>query len=627
MSLIPDDMLSIIIIAIVLTVLSYVTVLAIRTNKRIFTFLNKESSAIKDHPQDSALLKELHYKFGEMKEKMENDVNLETFLEEFMASYKVVNTKKPIVQELKLIQLSSSITILIGVLGTFIGLVVSLQGIEETLSDQSITSVLDGIHTAFYTSILGILASIAINVAATRFYYSQDLLQKVMLQLENYLSREDKKTVSLRLIDSMDEVKNAVENMTQSFIQLQNFSSHFEKATSNLNEFNEMFSTNTQTLSRLFGNMEEQTSRYNEQMAGINDRFDGLLAFLEDQNSIQTASVDTMKTTADQLMDFFAYQNDIQEQNRVSMQELAASMSGAENLLASYFDEQLEKQNDSFEAMTEFYNETMVSQREMLSVQKAVEEKNENYIRNVEQATTTMKDILETSSFDNIAEITKTFSANMNDMFGQFQLLIDYFGTIDQTQAEYRSFYEQVVDYTNQQEESQQQYHEQFTIYMENFNENSKEMNDVLSQTKAYQKAFIANNEALTEEMANLINHSQGMLSDSKAQMNEQQEKLGSTLNEFVTLTTTSMETLVTKLDDNLGGKMERSLEAFRIHVEMTNKILDKKMASLVEANSIHHEFESFNLQRLQQSLSDLEARIGQLTDGLDKLQTEKMMA
>ncbi len=627
MSLIPDDMLSVVIIGSVLAVLSYVTVLAIRTNKRIFTFLARESSAIKDHPEDSAILKELHYKFGEMKEKMENDVNLETFLEEFMASYKLYNTKKPIVQELKLIQLSSSITILIGVLGTFIGLVVSLQGIEETLSDQSITSVLDGIHTAFYTSILGILASISINVAATRFYYSQDLLQKVMLQMENYLSKEDKKTVNLRLIDSMDEVKNAVENMTHSFIQLQNFSSHFEKATSNLNEFNEMFSTNTQTLSRLFGNMEEQTSRYNEQMAGINERFDGLLVFLENQNSIQTASVDTMKTTADRLMDFFTYQNEVQERNRMSMEELAASMSSTETRLASYFDEQLEKQNDSFEAMADFYNETMESQREMLAGQKAIEKKNEDYIRHVEQATTTMKDILETSSFDNIAEITKTFSTNMNDMFGQFQLLIDYFGTIDQTQAEYRSFYEQVVAYTKQQEESQQQYHEQFTSYMENFNENSKEMNDVLSETKTYQQTFIANNEALTKEMASLITHSQGMLSDSKAQMNEQQEKLSMTMNDFVRLTTTSMESLVRKLDDNLGGKMERSLEEFRKHVEMTNKILDKKMASLVEANSIHHEFEAFNLQRLQQSLADLESRLGQLTDRLDTFQTEKMMA
>src|SRR5699024_5654850 len=88
-------------------------------------------------------------------EQQTESINVETFVQERFSSWKLFNM--PIVNLIKMVQMTISIFILLGVLGTFIGLTISFGSINAG-SDQlveNVASVLSGIDVAFYTSIIG----------------------------------------------------------------------------------------------------------------------------------------------------------------------------------------------------------------------------------------------------------------------------------------------------------------------------------------------------------------------------------------------------------------------------------------------------------------------------------------
>src|SRR5699024_4751258 len=124
--------------------------------KRIQTYL-KETDRMDIEP-----LNRFKEQFTEM-QKTES-VDKETFVQEKFSNWRIFNL--PVVNLIKLIQMTVSVFILIGVLGTFIGLTISLGSINSS-SDQlveNVASVLSGIDVAFYTSIFGMGFSLIMTV-------------------------------------------------------------------------------------------------------------------------------------------------------------------------------------------------------------------------------------------------------------------------------------------------------------------------------------------------------------------------------------------------------------------------------------------------------------------------------
>src|SRR5699024_12500325 len=96
-------------------------------------------------------------------------IQVETFVQEKISSWRMANI--PVVNLIKLVQMTVSVFILLGVLGTFIGLTISLVSIETT-GDQlveNVSGVLSGIDVAFYTSIVGMGFSLIMTVLVRMF--------------------------------------------------------------------------------------------------------------------------------------------------------------------------------------------------------------------------------------------------------------------------------------------------------------------------------------------------------------------------------------------------------------------------------------------------------------------------
>src|SRR5699024_6551713 len=118
--------------------------------------------------------------------RQEESVKPETFVQEKFSGWRVFNV--PVVNLIKMVQMTVSVFILIGVLGTFIGLTIALGSIDATGSQlvENIAAVLSGIDVAFYTSIAGMGLSLIMTVLI-KVFNTEYMLTDIMLKVESHL--------------------------------------------------------------------------------------------------------------------------------------------------------------------------------------------------------------------------------------------------------------------------------------------------------------------------------------------------------------------------------------------------------------------------------------------------------
>lgn len=106
----------------------------------------------------------------------------------------------------------------LGILGTFIGLVYGVNSISFSSVDMAITSVstvLDGIHTAFYTSISGIALSLIFsfiyqwyyNDMIDRMYSFIDLFHKRIIASADEQIRDKNEAYQQKVIETLEAIK------------------------------------------------------------------------------------------------------------------------------------------------------------------------------------------------------------------------------------------------------------------------------------------------------------------------------------------------------------------------------------------------------------------------------------
>jgi biopolymer transport protein ExbB/TolQ len=615
-NLLTDDSISNLIIIIIISALLLVFYIACYINFHTYRFLSRENKELDSFSGESVLLQEIESKFNEIKNKTENDINIQTFIEEYVSGFKHKRNLLKMVQDLKLIQTIGSTSILLGVLGTFIGLVFSISKIDGSLVENSIMGILNGIHTAFYTSIAGILVSIAISLM-TRIWNNDHLLLRILLKIENRLILNNRKSVDMRLVDSMQDVKYSVEKMTSAFLSIENFSKGFEAASLNLNQFNDMFSANTQTLSSIFSDMEKFTVSFNTKMDSVDNHFASLISFMEKQEEIQAYSVDSLTKISTNLEQFMESQNTYQSKSESALHTVTETLDRTSIELKGYLSDNLDKLHGAFGAMSDFYEETIQSHKRLIQSQEAIEHKNTGLIETVLQATVTMRDVLESSSFEHIHEISMQFNTNIHEMNKQFADLISYFKNIEDVQQEYKILYGKVVNSMTQQDQNLQKQQYVLEAFGNTITSQNTEMVALFNTTQDYHKSFGDQSKLLTKEMGSSIEKFESIFLTSNEKMEEQTVKLNQALNEFVLLSNNSMKELMSKLDDSLGQNLQKSLRTFEKYVETTNQIIDLKFKAIVENSYIHNESNAYSMQSLQQSISSLDNNVKALASDI----------
>lgn len=168
-----------------------------------------------------------------------------------------------------------SVFILIGVLGTFIGLTISLGSINATGSQlvENIAAVLSGIDVAFYTSIAGMGLSLFMTVLV-KVLNTEYMLTDIMLKVESHLEGNEQDGIS-RLINVSETINQSIQHLQQTnqqsltgienaFAGFQEYTTGLQQSAKDLAAFNVGLSSNLEEFQELFHHMKEVTDGFGE---------------------------------------------------------------------------------------------------------------------------------------------------------------------------------------------------------------------------------------------------------------------------------------------------------------------------------------------------------------------------
>ncbi|MCM3634286.1 MotA/TolQ/ExbB proton channel family protein [Paenibacillus camelliae] len=239
-----------------------------------------------------------------------------TFVEQYYSQY-APKRGMNIVSWSKIINQMISICILIGVLGTFIGLTISFQSINIDDS-SSLANALAGAKTSFYTSIFGICFSLLLTIVVKFWYNIEHKLTDLMYisenilesycenQLENENQKLLKKQVDLltemvaaerkklpimnkqevfmkktedylaSMSEQAVEQSDQLEQLNDKFMSLDDFSSKMAQSTENLSDVNTVFKTYIEDMLSLSNKMEEAQDASTQQIEVLSEKFEQL---------------------------------------------------------------------------------------------------------------------------------------------------------------------------------------------------------------------------------------------------------------------------------------------------------------------------------------------------------------
>src|SRR5699024_3004816 len=282
----------------------------------------------------------------EYNERQSNEaINLENFVQEKISSWYMFRI--PIVNLIKLVQMTVSVFILLGVLGTFIGLTISLGSIQAS-GDQlvnNVASVLSGIDVAFYTSIVGMGFSLIMTVLV-RLFNVEYLLTEIRLHIESHLESQERHGM-VEMIDVAEKIHQSIvhfqttneaslQSMVQAFGGFKDYTSELQQTAEDLALFNDGLAKNLAEFQTLFQQMTEVTNGFSAGTKQLNEQFETLFTYFkqndlrnervikiveqtsDNMKKVQNAQIQsftTFDTTVDELKDFTS--NMLHEQHTI----------------------------------------------------------------------------------------------------------------------------------------------------------------------------------------------------------------------------------------------------------------------------------------------------------------------
>jgi hypothetical protein len=230
-------------------------------------------------------------------------VDLSSLTEEIASSLTYKN--KTILCRIKKLKDASSVCILLGVLGTFIGLSSMLLTIDTSDIINSLPSTISSMQIAFTTSIFGVILSIIVSSIIKNKDCEQVLL-RIMLHIENSLTakvtheefeNENKKFEDLK--NTIKEIKKSIESIEK-----------FEDISLELKTFNEAFITSIETLKELLTssntsieNFDQSIRNLDKQFNILNLKFDNLFEKYDSQDLLNKEILLDMKECTKNIYD------------------------------------------------------------------------------------------------------------------------------------------------------------------------------------------------------------------------------------------------------------------------------------------------------------------------------------
>ncbi|MCC0663520.1 hypothetical protein [Clostridioides sp. ZZV15-6597] len=236
-------------------------------NNKLYLFVSSKLEEINRDYKTSVFYSKIrndYYTYS--KENPYADVNITSFVEEVVSDLKYNNL--PILEKIRSIKNSSSISILLGVLGTFVGLSTMLLCVDTKDIINSLPSTISSMQTAFTTSIFGVVFSLIIGYF-TKIKDCEHVLIQIMLKSENLLTSEVTHIKSERMDLKVEEVKNTIKQISKSIEAIEKF----DKISKDLNDFNDEFISGIEALKSLLEGSQSSIKTFDQSVRKLDKQF------------------------------------------------------------------------------------------------------------------------------------------------------------------------------------------------------------------------------------------------------------------------------------------------------------------------------------------------------------------
>jgi hypothetical protein len=242
-------------------------VVKILDNSKLYAFIDSKLIELNTNQDTSSFYNEIKIKYDEYsKEHKYSDVNITSFIEEIISELKYNN--RSLLDKINSIKNASSICILFGVLGTFVGLSTMLLSVNTSDIVNSLPATISSMQTAFLTSIFGIVFSIIIT-SITRTKDCEHILVRLMLKTENILTSQVTHKKSEHMDVKIEEVKNTIKHISKSIESIEKF----DKISQDLTEFNEEFINGIKNLKSLLEGSESSIKTFDQSIRKLDKQF------------------------------------------------------------------------------------------------------------------------------------------------------------------------------------------------------------------------------------------------------------------------------------------------------------------------------------------------------------------
>ena len=268
--------------------------------------------------------KDLIARYENLIKESSNHVNTQSYIEAYFSKYKIfkkVNT--PLINIVHIIQMTIPVFILMGVLGTFTGLTVSLNSLkigDISIDITKIGPILSGMGVAFNASIVGITFSLILTVA-TKVFNVEQLLISIMSKLENYMDNKLRNRYSRELFSQVTDAVEKLSKTTQTSIDemkesicfcLNGTKETFENAINKLSESNnKTIESLNSNINKVAEESKEAIILYTNNLASSNNR-----TINELNSNVSTAmnkSIEVIKEVYDSVQGLYIFSQQFEQ--------------------------------------------------------------------------------------------------------------------------------------------------------------------------------------------------------------------------------------------------------------------------------------------------------------------------
>lgn len=278
------------------------SVLNVIKNNNIYNFIKEKLRELSLNQEESTILAIANSKYDNYKSMYPySEINMNTLVEEVISD--LSKDKKIIIDEIKTIKSTPSLCILLGVLGTFVGLTITLASIDKSDIVNSMTLAIGSMQIAFATSIVGIICSIVIN-AYIKYKSCENIMVQLMLKLENIMTVKSSNDKGEILESKLNEIKVCIKDISKAISAIE----RFDKISKDLHDFNDDFISSIEKLGIMLNgsndsikSFDQSVRKLDKQFSILNVKFVKLFDTYESQSEVYNQIAINIKESADDI--------------------------------------------------------------------------------------------------------------------------------------------------------------------------------------------------------------------------------------------------------------------------------------------------------------------------------------